>query len=665
MSSAKFDDSHSSSRSTSKGDTATHGAQQEHHQSSDTRAHETQHSSPPRIKKEKEQPPSPSHFPKQPVESPASSDFSDSQSWGDRQVGCHGVTWPGGPVRTATHLRRASPSLRSSASFMRVFSSPGPPSRPTGGVSREAGYNVRISDRPASPIAYSISSPPRSRIFVREDKRGLETPLLFKEGIDILQQRVDSLAATFRISALSFFSTAKWVLLLGLAGFLFISFVLFCLSSAAAVSYYMLALYSTPPPLHEFPAYFDYFPRIAMALSALDGGHPAFERVPPEGSSDTVKEAPLGTPVLGMGCRPQEAHELFTKHHLSTWPYAAHSEAPQHWRPPAFGGANLGGLPRIPWGFPLSALEDPIAIATIPFSNRSWELLPGDGDMFAAPNVFLSSHLLQHQQQQQQQKQRRGHQHPSIRHADPEKEEMKLPVFTVDITISLSLPIANTKEVERPPLMVSLFLYSHDGDVVARSSRPIPPSSSASSFLYSFLPSIFGVNETVTKIYLMEHFPPSLVSHLKYARLYLYPPLPLFSATLLIQPKPQGLRLFVIQHPYLSYVILTLLLLAAAAAAVCFCCCCCCGYLVALAAPPDEDVDSLQGPPSQMERPHQRGTLQDDQPSHGGFQGDRRAKEGGRTVKQQEENKSEKRDFAGTPNLRLRFAGKSTARRDS
>lgn len=96
----------------------------------------------------------------------------------------------------------------------------------------------------------------------------------------------------------------------------------------------------------------------------------------------------------------------------------------------------------------------------------------------------------------------------------------------------------------------------------------------------------------------------SVVSQLQFARVYMYPPLPLVGASLILQPKPQGLRLFIIHHPYISLLLLTLLLFAAAAAALV--CCCCCGYLLTL--PREEENNSNPqldgGPPTLFQGPH-------------------------------------------------------------
>ncbi|OEH78516.1 hypothetical protein cyc_00928 [Cyclospora cayetanensis] len=83
-------------------------------------------------------------------------------------------------------------------------------------------------------------------------------------------------------------------------------------------------------------------------------------------------------------------------------------------------------------GHSLASLEEPVAFATVPFSNRSWELLPGDEAMFAAPAPLISSHWPSQQQQHMQDLQQ-------MQPMQQLEEETKLPEFTVDLILSLSV----------------------------------------------------------------------------------------------------------------------------------------------------------------------------------------------------------------------------------
>lgn len=611
----------------------------------------------------------PSHPTQQDLLSPPPSDFSESPSveGGERPR----AIWPGGPTPSIPRVRRASSPYPLPGPFRRVLGAPGPPPESPQGASRQTLYGSRTADRRPTSIAWSASPPSWTwRVERQEDdqRTGIGGPFFIKEGIDMLQQRVDSLATAFRLGALSILSTAKWVLLLGLTGFVFLIFLLCCLSSAAGVSYYLLSVYSTPPPLHEFPVYFNYFPRVAIVLSGLEKGPPAFHngphKEPSEESSAFGKGAPKeetpsleSNPLEGPPLAGQAVHHGPSAPEPSAWPLPSHLAGPQLKGLAAYGGgAPSGAASLASVGFSLSSLEDPLAVATIPFSNRSWELVPGDTDMFAAPDIYLSSHWMQQHQQHPQ--------HPAVRGASPvEREDAKLPLFNVDLILSVSLPTNSEKTIRdanMPPVMLSLFLYSDGGSIVARSSRPLPPPSCASSLFSLFLPSLFCIHRTDASIYLMEHFPLSLIPHLKYARMYLYPPVPFLSATLFIQPKPEGLRLLVIQHPYISYLILTLFLLVAAAATICCCCCCCCGYLLSLAAPP-EDEPANQGPPLQAEGPAQR------DPTKAGPHGGSTLKAeggsnwgGGPTAQQNEEERG-----AGGRGLRRRITGRRQGNGDS
>ncbi|KAL8427059.1 hypothetical protein Efla_005215 [Eimeria flavescens] len=440
----------------------------------------------------------------------------------------------------------------------------------------------------------------------------------------------------------------------------------FCLCVAAACSYHLLAAYSTPPPLHEFSVHFNYFPRVGLLLSSAGSspGGPSPAQVQqtlhatakekqgppkgqerlqphldallrPEGPPDQERKATAGGPSSEEGGVPPSSP-------FAPWRWPPEEQGPHDFdgghpgpsRPPPLGAHGLGGpLPGPgsgnesrgapsymhsaappqggpPWagggrpsfGFSLSAPEFPLAVAVVPFSNRSWELLPGDAAMFAAPPLFLSSHWMQQEEQQQQQQLQEG-------------EEPKLPAFDVDIVLSVSVPAATLSSSSSscsagllPPIMVSLLLFSKEGAVVARSSRqlllPAAAASVGSRLLAWLLPAALAADSAAVQLPLMELFPVSHLANLKFAAVYLYPPLPLGRASLLLLPKTHGIRLFLIRHPYLSFLLLTLLLLAAAAVTLCCCCCCCCGYFLAAAAAPEDKEGPLPrgglGPPQML-----------------------------------------------------------------
>ncbi|KAL8443886.1 hypothetical protein Emed_006546 [Eimeria media] len=536
---------------------------------------------------------------------------------------------------------RAYPSISSNAAAAPDHSS----SRATAAAAAAAG------EAGVTPIACSAGSPWRMAAAAARRRLNVGPPLtapppnsLFLDAVDAMQQRAEALLSGLQGGALSLLAKTKWAALLGLGGCLLLGCLFSCLCAAAACSYYLLSAYSTPPPLHEFSVHFNFYPRVSHLLAAHEQeGGPLSEsrRVPSSQSS----EAPLhsledrgpspaggpaavdgaassaglqvsaggqieGTPVLDQEpslLRPPSLERgppgapsnfdagaqapppsLHPPGPLGTWgPPGLQVEqwgGPQGWGPPPSMGrpgcSGEGG----PFAFSLSSLEDPVAVAIVPFSNRSWELLPGDADMFAAPTVSLSSHWMQQQQQQSQQQQNQQQQQQG--------GEPKLPQFDVDMIMAVSVPpLSSSSSSNRmPPIMLSLLLYSGEGVLLARSSRVLPlPSPSDTSLFFRLLSLLLPPKAADISLPMLELFPVGLLAQSRFARVYLYPPLPLRRAALLLQPKTHGLRRFLIEHPYLSFLLLTLLLLAAAAVAAACCCCCCCGYLVALAAAPEEE----------------------------------------------------------------------------
>ncbi|KAL8443234.1 hypothetical protein Emag_006021 [Eimeria magna] len=519
-----------------------------------------------------------------------------------------------------------------------------------------------------TPIACSAGSPWRSaaaaarrRLNVGPPSTGPPPPSLFLDAVDAMQQRAEALLFGLQGGALCLLAKTKWAVLLGLGGCVLLGCLSSCLCAAAACSYYLLSTYSTPPPLHEFSVHFNFYPRVSQLLAAheQDGGPlPASGKAPSSQPSEAPLHAledrapsPAGSPAAfdssASSASPQvsaggqfEGASVLDQDpslaslpsqergppsnletgaqgpppsvnplgHLGTWgpPPLPVLQAEQWGAPQGCGAPASVGRPGCageggPFAFSLSSLEDPVAVAIVPFSNRSWELLPGDSDMFAAPPVSLSSHWMQQQQQQNQQQQQQHQQQDG---------EPKLPAFDVDIIMAVSVPplssSSSSSSSRFPPIMLSLLLYSGEGVLLARSSRVLPlPSSSESSLAFRLLSLLLPPKAAEISLPMLEMFPVGLLAQSRFARVYLYPPLPLRRAALLLQPKTHGLRRFLIGYPYLSFLLLTLLLIAAAAVAAACCCCCCCGYLVALAAAPEEEGPPppllASGPPQQLQ----------------------------------------------------------------
>ncbi|XP_026189889.1 uncharacterized protein LOC34618020 [Cyclospora cayetanensis] len=518
------------------------------------------------------------------MKSAGSSDFSDSPRCGASQTA-------GGP----------SPPPATSAQFVTPVSTPRsfrglpPATMPPRGSYFEGCVSTRVNQgeagrrvdgpMPCTPLDRS------RRLLMTTNKRGTPIPRkkenrhdggggsetwdapgllgFFREELMLLQERLEGCFSALRSGALSLASFSKWAILFFFVALLVLGCTLVCFSIVGAFSYYLLSVSSTPPPLHQFPVFFDFFPRITAALSQAHRG--TVGASPPHGGGALdVEVGPVGSisPFEGGSFRqpPQGQSE-------SALPPPATASSVQH----AY--RELFGLS----GHSLASLEEPVAFATVPFSNRSWELLPGDEAMFAAPAPLISSHWPSQQQQHMQDLQQ-------MQPMQQLEEETKLPEFTVDLILSLSVSGAlNNSSSHRhrnvSPLMLSLLAFSHRNSLVARSTRPVQ--FSPCPFVFSLLVPAVCSQETKQVIPMIEGLPLPLVSQLKFARIYLYPPISAGEASLIVQPKPEGIRLFLVQHPYLAYLLLTLFLLAAAGATVCCCCCCCCGYLLTVAGAPN------------------------------------------------------------------------------
>ncbi|CDJ53024.1 hypothetical protein, conserved [Eimeria brunetti] len=452
-----------------------------------------------------------------------------------------------------------------------------------------------------------------------------------------LQQQVYGAAAAWRLGASSFLSACKWLCIMTFVGLLLLGCIGCCFAAAAAVSYSLLFAFSYPPPLHQFPVHLNYTPNMTAALNTaysklstphqstdIQTGAPPPKGPPPGGPPPWAP--PLGAPLpaededeaaKGEGGGPPPAFSRSTAPAAAA-PFAAsggpwHTGAPWGggpWAGGPWGGANWGGGPSggAPWWGPpggppdsTGPLEEPFAVATVPFSNRTWELLPEDEGLFAAPLPAISSHWQQQQQQQQQQ---------FVSPSPPYlAQEAKVPAFASDVVLSVSLPgcccsssssNSSSSNCSSSPsvAMVYLLLFGREGRLVARSSRPLPNPSACCCSMFAFFSSLFGSSSSQKEIKMMEGLSHPLVSQLQFARVYVHPKLPLLGASLTFLPRPQGLRLFVIEHPYLALLLLTLLLLAAAAAAFLCCCCCCCTYLLTRDREEDDYAQLSGGPPT-------------------------------------------------------------------
>ncbi|CDI81746.1 hypothetical protein, conserved [Eimeria acervulina] len=309
---------------------------------------------------------------------------------------------------------------------------------------------------------------------------GAVRPLSIREGLQLLQQIVAGVAASGRLWASSLLGVAKWCCIILFAMLLLLG----CLSCffllAAATSYYLLFSYTSPPPLHQFPVYFDYYPAVGLALTSqhrepsnplpfdeLRAGGPPSSWGPqaPAGEEDNSKsknEVPPSpfsqatTPAAAAAAGAAASCGVSGGLLHAFDPLGAPQGAPQRaswgpqggpipWRGAPGGPSDLrGGPPGESW----PSFEQSLAVATIPFSNRTWELLPEDGDLFAAPLPCVSSHwqhCQEQQQQQQQQQQQERQQFVSLSLLDSE-EKAKVPSFASDFVLKQQLRKRDTND---------------------------------------------------------------------------------------------------------------------------------------------------------------------------------------------------------------------------
>lgn len=443
----------------------------------------------------------------------------------------------------------------------------------------------------------------------------------------------------------------------------------------------LLKTYTTSPPLAVFPVYFDYIPALSEALSksALEGL--TIVDAPQHGRNSTRTgefcspavypgsfTEPLSVPFLSevqsqdsgsVGDKPPWAGQAG---HFQRHLFVSHSSpVPPGTCPPPqqpVGGSLFmqepntlgicGATPGVWTGkrqphcfaqaysipgenadcingtlpfFHFSASSS-VAIAAVPFSNRSWEFIPYDIEMYVPP-LPLS----------QLGKNRRNLRDQLSSHTSIDTDHGGLPVsffvnlnksrlpkdHHLDVFLTLSYPLSDHNK-HLPPVMFSVMLFTPDHRPIAKATRPfltsgvvrdagmITGSPEVSCNPFSFLSTVTqfapaflrdgilglaGGQPVAASIVFFESFPVDLIPHLKYAQVLMYPPLHVSTAGLIMAPKLHGVRFFLASHWASMSVLVTFFLLCS-----CVLCACCgtvgCTYL-AFSVSSSEEGTELRG----------------------------------------------------------------------
>ncbi|KEP62467.1 UNVERIFIED_CONTAM: hypothetical protein HHA_208360 [Hammondia hammondi] len=446
--------------------------------------------------------------------------------------------------------------------------------------------------------------------------------------------------------------------------------------AVAFMSFLLLSAYVTPPPLAEFPIYFDYFPALSEALSTSPFVSENLALPTPTSSVSASISSPVSSPQSSVPMSSsiqvnstwsvsipsailvdEDSHggsafrrRCSTGEISAFWSYLCHpsvldllvrrparvhrnpriweergdfaglsdsgrdfdnpgsvdssSERENVWRdvsrnsfPGAFEASG-----DFPWSSYLMPGSSSIAVAAVPFSNRSWEFLPADAQMYAPP-VPLSVHGKTKHARVPRMTQSTGEEENLSASFFATLDASQLPADNnLDVYLTTSYPL-NRWNSQLPPVMLSLLLFSSNHTPVAKATRSLLPGTptdrmarsaavvpehSWSSWLspsswfatvFSLFPlTFFRAPETrptdvFSSMLFFEAFPFPLTRRVQYAQVLMYPPLHASRAALVFVPKLHGFRAFLAAH--WSAVLFSLF--------VClfFCCasCTCCGAL--------------------------------------------------------------------------------------
>ncbi|PHJ21497.1 transmembrane protein [Cystoisospora suis] len=443
------------------------------------------------------------------------------------------------------------------------------------------------------------------------------------------------------------------------------------------VFFFVFKAYTTSPPLAVFPVYFDYIPALSEALSksAFPFEDSTTSYFPQRGGNDTITEEFCSATVSRANsteslCAPffteKRAHESRgvdgkvssapEANPLQRHPSALHTSSvlPVTCVPPlqSFGCSQFVQAPNA-FSFPcategvwsdmkqknsfshlqgnvgeslnggslpffLFPAPSSVAIAAVPFSNRSWEFIPLDTQMYVPPSPLS------------QIAKSRGLRHPVSSPASTVKDSEGLPAsffvnldksrlpkdHHLDVSLTLSYPWSDHNR-RLPPVMFSVVLFTPDHRPIAKATRPLLTSGVAGdaggttglsgisfssfdllstvtyfapAFLRDRLLGLAGSNIGAASIVFFESFPLDLIPHLKYAQVLMYPPLHVSNAGLIMAPKLHGFRLFLASHWAIICALVTLFLLCCCA--LCTCCAAVgCTYLAFSVSSSEDDTE--------------------------------------------------------------------------
>ncbi|RQX69370.1 putative transmembrane protein [Toxoplasma gondii CAST] len=446
--------------------------------------------------------------------------------------------------------------------------------------------------------------------------------------------------------------------------------------AVASMSFLLLSAYVTPPPLAEFPVYFDYFPALSEALSTSPFVSENF--VPPTPTSSVAASipSPVSSPKSSVPMSSwiqvnstwsvsipsailvdEDSHggsafrrRCSTGELSPFWSYLCHpsvldllvrrparvhrnprtweergefvglsdsgrdfdipvsvdssSEHEKVWR-----GVSWNSSPGafeasgdFPWSSYLMPGSSSIAVAAVPFSNRSWEFLPADAQMYAPP-APLSVHGKTKRAPVPRMAQSTGEDEDLSASFFATLDASQLPADNnLDVYLTTSYPL-NRWNSQLPPVMLSLLLFSSNHTPVAKATRSLLPGtptdrmarsaavvpehswtswlapSSWFATVFSLFPlTFFRAPETrptdvFSSMLFFEAFPFPLTRRVQYAQVLMYPPLHASRAALVFVPKLHGFRAFLAAHwsAVLFFLVVCLF----------FCCasCTCCGAL--------------------------------------------------------------------------------------
>lgn len=371
-------------------------------------------------------------------------------------------------------------------------------------------------------------------------------------------------------------SNAKEILIAGVIITLLLLSALCVLLATCVTTYYVVSFYTSSPPIHSFPVYFDYCPSVSQEIR-----HQIKNVLPPETCRRSASD-----PSAGGFCSLDRPFREALSWRSSTAPSTR--------------DAVLAA--------PSELCVGSAAVATVPFSNRTWEFSPTDEEMFAfrpdvlshfaSRNAFWEGPASEAPRQEKDEENGRlgGGRRRFSETADVWGGELgdgasRLPHHSLaDIRLFVSTAFGEKSLVQTPPPpgdsppMATLLLHDRSNSLVASSVRALELRRSLSGVLlqalfpHSLL-RLWGWPRSEQSLVLMEDVPLALLRRLRFARLVLFPKVALLRAELSFVPKPQGMHGFLVHHPTPAYFFLAAVALLCVWAAVLSCCCfgvCCC-----------------------------------------------------------------------------------------